>query len=142
MNVYISGPLTGTSDAPNLKTFYEQLGRVCSRAGSNPIIPHLVSDPVVHADLSPQSVYALDRSGVVSSDLVIAYVGLPAIGVGQEVEIACQHDVPVCLVYEKGRVVTRMVRGNPAVVCEIVETNREDILAQLEKRIGDLSNQR
>ena len=129
--VYVSGPLTGISNPRALKTFYESIGRVCLHVGFNPYIPHQHSDPLQHPNMTPQAVYELDRQNVSQSDVVIAYVGIPAIGVGQEVEIAHTSGVPVILVYEAGRSITRMVRGNPSIFAEVSGTGPQAILSGL-----------
>ena len=48
--------------------------------------------------------------------VVIAYAGIPSFGVGIEVELAREHGVPVILVAERERPVSRLLLGNPAVV--------------------------
>lgn len=137
--VYISGPLTNLPDADTLKAFYEQIGVVCSRLNMLPYIPHQHSDPILHPEIPPRAIYDLDRTNVARADLVIAYTGVPALGVGQEIEIAKQHNVPVILVYELGRSVTRMVRGNPIVVAEVVGKDFNHIIAQLEQILPNLT---
>ena len=46
----------------------------------------------------------------------MAYAGIPSFGVGIEVELAREHAVPVVLVVERERSVSRLLLGNPAVV--------------------------
>lgn len=129
--VYVSGALTGVSNVDALKLFYEEIGGVCRQFGLDPYIPHLVSDPVANPDLTPREVYELDRSWVSQSTLVIAYAGVASLGVGGEIEIARQCGVPVVLVMEQEAIVSRMARGNPAVVKEIRFSNNRDALSQL-----------
>src|ERR1043166_7651245 len=97
VNVYVSGPLT---DVPNemrqsLRDFYERIGTECSKLGFKPYVPHVHSDPIQFAHLTPFEVDGLDRAGVLQSNLIIAYVGIPAIGVGIEIEIANDAGIPV-----------------------------------------------
>jgi 2'-deoxynucleoside 5'-phosphate N-hydrolase len=136
--IYISGPLTGQTSAFLLKAFYENIATVCSRNGFEPYLPHLASDPVQHAHLSADHVYSLDRSNVEQAHLVIAYVSTPATGVGQEIEIAHQHGIPVILMYETGQAVSRMVRGSPAVIAEVTGLDRDQLLARLEDTLINL----
>lgn len=120
--VYVAGPLTDMSEARRvvLRKFYEDIGRVCERNGLKAYVPHLASDPVQAAHLTPMEVDVLDRGKVMGAVLVIAYVGEPSTGVGIEVEIANQAGIPVWLLYEQEkfnqRRVSRLVRGNPAAV--------------------------
>lgn len=130
---YISGPLTNTPKINTLKKFYEKLGDECLRQGWNAYIPHQHSDPLMHPNIDPETVYRLDRQNVICSDLVIAYVGIPSIGVGQEIEIAATARIPVILLFERDRSVSRMVRGNPIVVAEITRRHRDEMIHDLGK---------
>jgi nucleoside 2-deoxyribosyltransferase len=117
--VYISGALTGLPDLEATKAFYESIASVCTELGIKAYVPHRVSDPAKNADLTPAQVYRIDREQVRAADLVIAYVGFPSLGVGMELEIACQQGVPVVLLWEEGSRISRMARGSPAVAEEI-----------------------
>jgi len=137
--IYISGPLTGVKNAGTIKMFYERIGSLCESFGIEAYIPHVQSDPILHPNLTPQQVYQLDRKQIEAADFVIAYVGVPSLGVGQEIEIAFQNGVPVILVYEENRPVSRMVRGNPIVASEITGANRHEILSRLSVQLQALN---
>ena len=134
--VYISGAL---SDVPaqtrdHYLTFYEMLGQVVETAGLVAYVPHQNTDPVRHKDVTPKQVDLIDRTAVMSSILVAAVVDNPSLGVGIEVEMAYHAAKPVVLLCHEDRIaqrrISRLVRGNPAVVHEIVYTTREDALEQ------------
>jgi hypothetical protein len=117
---YISGALTALDDAPRTKLFYEILAEITEAAGLRAYLPHRVSDPVAAAHLDPRAVYEIDRAHVTSAAVVIAYAGIPSFGVGIEVELAREHAVPVIIVAERDRPISRLLLGNPAVV-EVVK---------------------
>src|SRR5438093_6733170 len=117
---YISGALTALEDAPRTKLFYEVLAEIAETAGLRPYLPHRVTDPVAAAHLDARAVYEIDRSHVASATVLIAYAGIPSFGVGIEVELAREHDVPVIIVVERDRPISRLLLGNPAVV-EVVK---------------------
>jgi 2'-deoxynucleoside 5'-phosphate N-hydrolase len=117
---YISGALTALDDAPRTKLFYEVLAEIAEAAGLRAYLPHRVSDPVAAAHLDPRAVYEIDRAHVTSAAVVIAYAGIPSFGVGIEVELAREHAVPVIIVAERDRPISRLLLGNPAVV-EVVK---------------------
>lgn len=137
--VYVSGALCGVSNLDELRAFYESIARVCREAHMVPYVPHLVTDPVRNADLSPREVYELDREQVANSDLVIACVGIPSFGVGMEVEIARQHGIPVILLSERGKPLSRMARGNRAVIAEVPYADFQEALAGLADLLGKLT---
>src|SRR5205823_12751759 len=80
---------------------------------------HRVTDPVAAANIEPRTVYEIDRAHVTAARVVIAYAGVPSFEVGIEVELAREHGVPVVVVAERDRPVSRLLLGNPAVT-EIV----------------------
>jgi hypothetical protein len=113
---YVSGALTSLEDGARTRLFYELLAEVVETAGLRAYLPHRVTDPVMAADLDPRAVYDIDRAHVTGSRVVVAYAGIPSFGVGIEVELAREHGVPVILVVERERTVSRLLLGNPAVV--------------------------
>jgi hypothetical protein len=117
---YISGALTALDDAPRTKLFYEVLAEIAGAAGLRAYLPQRVSDPVAAAHLDPRAVYEIDRAHVTSAAVVVAYAGIPSFGVGIEVELAREHAVPVIIVAERDRPISRLLLGNPAVV-EVVK---------------------
>src|SRR2546423_4932081 len=113
---YISGALTALDDAPRTKLFYEVLAEIAQATGLRAYLPHRVSDPVATAEVDPRTVYEIDRAHVTSAAVLIAYAGIPSFGVGIEVELAREHGVPVIVVAERDRPISRLLLGNPAVV--------------------------
>src|SRR5437870_13219903 len=117
---YISGALIALDDGPRTKLFYEVLAEIAEAAALRAYLPHRVSDPVAAAHLDPRAVYEIDRAHVTGAAVVIAYAGIPSFGVGIEVELAREHAVPVIVVAERDRPISRLLLGNPAVV-EVVK---------------------
>src|SRR5437870_6288272 len=117
---YVSGALIALDDGPRTKLFYELLAEIAEGAGLRAYLPHRVTDPVAAAHLDPRSVYEIDRAHVTSAAVLIAYAGIPSFGVGIEVEVAREHAVPVIVVAERDRPISRLLLGNPAVV-EVVK---------------------
>lgn len=109
--VYISGPLTNSSK----KELYELLGEEFEKCGFSAYIPHQHTDPVKNSKITPEKVYQTDYRKIIESSLLVAYVGEPSLGVGQEIQIAAFHQIPILLVFEKGARVSRMTLGTPGV---------------------------
>ena len=109
--VYISGPLTNSSN----KELYELLGEEFEKCGFSAYIPHQHTDPVKNSKITPEKVYHTDYRKIIESSLLVAYVGEPSLGVGQEIQIASFHQIPILLVFEKGAKVSRMTLGTPGV---------------------------
>ena len=128
---YISGALTALEDAPRTKLFYEVLAEIAETAGLRPYLPHRVTDPVAAAHLDARAVYEIDRSHVASATVLIAYAGIPSFGVGIEVELAREHDVPVIIVAERERPISRLLLGNPAVADVVKFANLDGLRRSL-----------
>jgi hypothetical protein len=134
---YVSGALTSLEDGARTRLFYELLAEVVESAGLSAYLPHRVTDPVTAPNLDPRAVYDIDRAHVTGSRVVVAYGGIPSFGVGIEVELAREHGIPVILVVERERTVSRLLLGNPAVV-EVVRFGdldglRRSLVAALER---------
>src|SRR5437870_5328721 len=113
---YVSGALTSLEDGARTRLFYELLAEVVESAGLRAYLPHRVTDPVTASHLDPRAAYDIDRAHVTGSKVVVAYAGIPSFGVGIEVELAREHGIPVILIVERDRTVSRLLLGNPAVV--------------------------
>lgn len=129
--IYISGALTGIESPEKIKNFYESIGSLCQKLGFQSYVPHLNTDPIANPDITPQEVYQTDRHQVINADLIIAYLGIPSFGVGMELAFAALENIPVILLYEKGKTISRFPRGISTKIAEIQFTNYDNALEQL-----------
>ncbi|HEY9659967.1 MAG TPA: XRE family transcriptional regulator [Allocoleopsis sp.] len=129
--VYISGPLTGVEHQTQLKAFYEAIGSVCEELKLQSYVPHMVTDPTNNPDIPPDVVFQTDKHQIKLANLVIAYVGLPSLGVGMELAYAEMACIPIILLYEKGKIISRFPRGIPTIISELQFSSYEDALEQL-----------
>lgn len=132
-NFYISGALTGTDETHKLREFYETIAELCRRFGHTAYLPHENTDPIIHPKVSPREVYEKDREEVSKADILLAYVGIPSLGVGTEIEFAREFRIPVILLLEKSKPVSRIARGNPAVIKEIVFSDFDHAINELKE---------
>ncbi len=137
--IYISGALTILSEKRDLKKAYEEIAGLCSAFCSNIYVPHLGgTDPTSDPDVAPSTVWKKDHREVASSDLIIAYVGQPSLGVGAELEIARMAASNIILWWFKGEKVSRMARGNPNAKHLIEAKSTKDLMEQLKKVVSGL----
>ncbi|MHA1440067.1 MAG: XRE family transcriptional regulator [Promethearchaeota archaeon] len=135
LKIYISGALTPTNinNPEELKNFYEKIAKVCNEQGFIAYLPHLNTDPIKFPQYSPKDVYKINTSKILESTFIIAYVGIPSLGVGSEIEFANQHKIPIILLYEKNRRISRHIRGTPLVQWEIKFISHKDCINQIIK---------
>ncbi len=129
--VYISGALTGIEKPAEVKSFYEAIGLLCQEIGFQAYVPHMYTDPINNPDVSPSQVFERDKHQVSTSDLVIAYLGSFSFGVGMELAYAETNNIPIVIIYEKDKVISRFPLGIPTLIAEVQFQTYEDALNQL-----------
>ena len=145
-SVYVCGPLTElpAEQQERVKRFYERIADLCEEVlGVRAFVPHEHYDPVKHADYEPPQVDQAERRQVCecTSCLVVVTVA-PSWGGGIEVEMANQSEVPVILVCERKKLeerkVSRLLRGNPAVMAIIQHETEQEALSQLKVKLAEV----
>lgn len=139
MRIFFAGPLTELVHTAETKAFYKQMARVAESNGYTQYWAFLHgTDPIKNPDVVASTVYQTDLNELGKSDLMIAYIGQPTTGTGQEIEFAREHNIPVYLLFEKGKPVSRMVLGSPNVKGTIEFTSEADALMQLDTLLSQL----
>lgn len=129
MKIFFAGPLTDLKNPEATKAFYRTLADRAKSQGFDYFWAFLNgTDPVTNPGVTPHDVYKQDIAELEKSDILVAYVGEPSTGTGLEIEHAHHKGIPVYLLYEKGKNVSRMLRGCPAVKKELVFTDEKDAL--------------
>jgi len=133
---YICGPLTELPSGQQglVKVFYSRLGDVCEEVfGRRAFVPHEHYDPIRHPNFTPKEVDAAERKQVCENTSVLIVVAIqPSWGGGIEVEMANTNNIPVVILQNENKKISRLLRGNPAVM-EIISYNNEDEAVELLK---------
>lgn len=134
--IYIAGALTYTDEKQKL--IYKKIADICSEFCSDVYVPHLRgTDPVKNPEVSPNDVWQIDHREIATSDLIIAYVGKPALGVGGELEIARITNSDIILWNFNGEKVSRLALGNPAVVERVEAEDEDDLFNKITKTLKE-----
>jgi len=134
--IYISGALTIIIEDLDIKSIYEKLALVCQNKNYITYVPHLGgTDPINNSQVAPNNVWEKDHLEVSTSDIIIAYVGQPSLGVGSELEIARVTNSKIVLWWFKGERVSRLPKGNPAVIAQVEVENKDDLCQKILKII-------
>jgi len=139
MRIFFAGPLTDLKNPDVTKAFYKQLAVVAQKNGFDYFWAFLNgTDPVKNPNVTAQQVYQVDTQELQKSDIMVAYMGEPSTGTGIEIEYAHTHNIPVYIMYESGKHISRMLLGCPAVKKELVFTSEEDALTQFDTLLKQL----
>lgn len=140
MRIFFGGPLTDLVNPEHTKQFYTRMGQVATANGFTYYWAwQRGTDPELNADVPASRVYQIDEYELESSDLMIAYVGEPSTGTGQEIEYARQKNIPVYLMYEHGKHVSRMLIGSPNIKGEITYDTEEEALDKLDALLKSIT---
>jgi nucleoside 2-deoxyribosyltransferase len=140
MRIFFAGPLNDLKNPETTKSFYRRLASVARANGFEYFWAFLHgTDPILNPAIPPRAVYGKDIRHLSQSDVIVAYVGEPSTGTGIEIGYANTHNIPVYILYEKGKQISRMLRGCPAVKKEIVFTSEKDALTQFDTLLRQLS---
>jgi hypothetical protein len=112
LRAYVSGALTNLPDPDATRAFYDQIAEILRAEGFEPHVPHRSdTDPIAYPDVTPVDVYTADVRSIAGSDLVVACLGAPSLGVGGELAISASLAVPIIAVYPRGPAVSRFALG-------------------------------
>ncbi|MEK7591809.1 MAG: nucleoside 2-deoxyribosyltransferase [Patescibacteria group bacterium] len=139
MRIFFGGPLTDLKEKEKTKEFYRRMADVAEKNGFEWFWAFLNgTDPIKNPEVPSEVVYETDLAELAKSDLMIVYLGEPTTGTGQEIEYAKEHNIPVYLLFEQGKQITRMVLGSPNIKEEIEFTSEDDALSKLDSLLKRL----
>lgn len=101
MNIYFCGSIRG---GRSLAASYEKMIGLLGSHG-NVLTEHLGSDEVIESKdrvLSDKEIHDRDLQWIVDSDVLVAEVTVPSLGVGYEIGRAVEMGKPVLCLFQKG----------------------------------------
>lgn len=120
----------GSSNLITSKDLYNFIATISTNVGIEPYVPHTNTDPRKDSDVSPNDVFNIDLSNMLNSDLIISYIGCPSLGVGAELAISIQNNLPIIGLYMDTDKVSRFALGmlqNYRKATLISYSNRKDL---------------
>jgi nucleoside 2-deoxyribosyltransferase len=111
LRIYFAGSIRGGRD--DAARYLELVGLL--RGHGEVLTEHVAT--IGEEDLADTDIFARDVEWLTSCDVVVAEVTTPSLGVGYEIGVAVEHDIPVlCLFHpDAGGRLSAMLSGNPAV---------------------------
>ncbi len=129
-DIMVAGPINVNSK--QLMSFYDAILGICDKLGKRTFCAYKFSNPHKTSNVTPEEVYNICKELVSKSKLLLAYVGHPSIGTGQELEIAVDNEIPIILIYEKKIKISKMVLGNPAIIKKIAFTDYKEATQKIQ----------
>lgn len=119
MNIYFCGSIRG---GRKLATTYEKIIRLLGEYG-RVLTEHLGDDEQISRKdslMSDREIHDRDLEWILESDLVVAEVTVPSLGVGYEIGRAIENRKPILCLFREGteKRLSAMIAGSPGVeVC-------------------------
>jgi nucleoside 2-deoxyribosyltransferase len=90
-------------------------------------------------DEEPREFYDRTKEEITECDLFVAEVTAPSHGVGMELEMAVNNDIPVIALAKKGEEISSMVEGLPALEKVVRYEDDEDLKNRLSQEFQRLT---
>lgn len=111
MRVYISGALQSARNLSEARSRYELLARELTRHGLTAYLPHTKTDPRWAEESKCSAVYHTDVQQLAACDAIVAFLDEPSLGVGAEIALGCERQMPVVGLSRELSRVSRFIRG-------------------------------
>jgi len=126
MNIYFCGSIRG---GRNLAETYAKMIQMLGSYGKV-LTEHLGSDDVIEAKdrvLSDKEIHDRDLQWIVESDLLVAEVTVPSLGVGYEIGRAIEMGKPVLCLFQSGSeyTISAMIAGSDKVEMKYYQSLEE-----------------
>jgi transcriptional regulator with XRE-family HTH domain len=114
---YLASALTGLSGESRelVISAHTEIRRACTSLGMTVYDPMEHTDPINFSEVSAGDVFLADRREVLSSDVLLALITEPSFGEGMELELARSTLLPVLLIVDGDKSLSKMVLGAPGV---------------------------
>ncbi len=111
MKIYFAASISGGRKFENI---YQIIVDFLKKNDHTVLTEHIAYPSVFDEEkhISPEKVYSRDLTWLSESEIVIAEVSNPSLGVGYEIAKALEMKKPVLCVYQSGIFLTKMITGN------------------------------
>ena len=112
MNIYFACSITG---GRRDESIYQSITSYLLKAGYVVPTAHLAQSGVVDLEkiVDAAEIYKRDVNWIADCDALIAEISTPSHGVGYEIGFALNLGKPVLCLYQEGKIISKMISGNP-----------------------------
>jgi len=127
MKVYFSASIAG---GRKYLSVYKKIVNHLKNSGHNVLSEHIIRDDIFSDEekWAPRNVFEQDIKWLDESDIVIAEVSNPSLGVGYEICYALTKGLKVLCAYESGLFISKMITGNTSENLQLFEYEEVDEL--------------
>lgn len=140
--VYIGHPVTGLSanlneeEIEQFTLFVENIAILFKNFSYTPLTPAILRSNVEVKNFSELNVYSQCAKAVRISNLFVAVPIIDSVGLGMEMQIAIQNQIPILLIVKKNQKVTSMI-NRQQLVHKIEYSDYESCISQLQKYLPE-----
>lgn len=135
MKFYFAGAIRGGRDRVDtyikINELLEKYGEVLDKHVANPNVYSM------EADKTPEEIYTRDVNWIEESDLLIAEISTPSLGVGYELAYAERLHKKIIILGDNNIKLSSMITGNKNFEL-IAYDNEQDLLEKLDNRLKSL----
>lgn len=133
--VYIFGPIN--LFGKSYLSFYKAVSKLCAD-----YFPKVIATypDFWNSKETPRQFYNRTLRTITRCNLFIAEISSPSTGVGMELQMAQENNIPIIAVCKKGTKPSVMAIGIPATQIVLYYENLNDLLKQLEKKLSKYDN--
>lgn len=130
MKIYFSASISG---GRKFEKTYQLIVDFLKKRGHAVLTEHIAYPSVFEEEkhISPEEVFSRDLAWLSKSEIVIAEVSNPSLGVGYEIAKALEMKKPVLCVYQSGIFLTKMITGNKDPLLTVKEYSSRDRLISI-----------
>lgn len=133
MNIYFSGSIRGGQQDTEL---YKEIIEDLKKYGT--VLTEHVGNKIIDTSITDQEIHDRDVQWIEKSDLIVAEVTVPSLGVGYEIGRAVEMNKPIICLYQNqnGKTTSAMIRGCSRLKCFEYQTIDEAMLILKEQIIN------
>ena len=130
MKIYFAASISG---GRKYEGIYQKIVDFLKKSGHAVLTEHIAYPSVFEEEkhISAEKVYSRDLAWLSESEVVIAEVSNPSLGVGYEIAKALEMKKPVLCVYQSGIFLTKMITGNKDPLLAVKEYSSIDDLRSI-----------
>ncbi len=137
MKIYFSASIAG---GRKYLSIYKKIVAHLKDQGHSVLSEHIIRDDIFSNEekWAPKNVFEQDIKWLDESDVVVAEVSNPSLGVGYEICYALNKGLKILCAYETGLFISKMITGNTSKTLELFEyQGADELLGKIDEFLSD-----